>query len=177
MHRFALTAAFALTTALSAQINLPPADLNPGESYRVLFVTDSMRDATSSDLAEYDAFGSAAISESDLRPLVAAGGRARVFHPMSRPALGSTVRDHRKLLVADDVAFVGGMNLTEEYAGARLGSGRFRDTLLEVRGPVVEDLAHLFLEAFTDDDVPRQTARAATDPAGSFFRSSRVAVA
>ncbi|MEM7200665.1 MAG: hypothetical protein AAF628_10390 [Planctomycetota bacterium] len=46
-----------LASNLASQgINLPPADLSPGEEYRVLFVTDSKRDATSTDIADYDAF-------------------------------------------------------------------------------------------------------------------------
>ncbi len=44
---------------LTAQVNLPPADLNPGEAYRVLFVTNGSRDATSANIADYDAFVSA----------------------------------------------------------------------------------------------------------------------
>ncbi len=37
-------------------INLPPADLLPGQPYRILFVTDKGRDATSTNIADYDSF-------------------------------------------------------------------------------------------------------------------------
>ncbi|MEM7205360.1 MAG: hypothetical protein AAF628_34205 [Planctomycetota bacterium] len=56
-----------MASSLASQgIHLPPSDLNPGAPYRVLFVTDSTRDATSADIAEYDAFVAAdanAVSE------------------------------------------------------------------------------------------------------------------
>ncbi|MEM7199220.1 MAG: hypothetical protein AAF628_03080 [Planctomycetota bacterium] len=49
-----------LATDLASQgINLPPPDLNPGDQYRVLFLSSSTRDATSSDIADYDALVSA----------------------------------------------------------------------------------------------------------------------
>ncbi len=47
--------AAALTTvSLFGQSPTQPVGLQPGEQYRILFVTDSSRDATSSDIADYD---------------------------------------------------------------------------------------------------------------------------
>jgi hypothetical protein len=43
------------SSSLAQTINLPPPGLQPGEPYRVLFATDSGRDATSSHIADYDA--------------------------------------------------------------------------------------------------------------------------
>ncbi len=49
----ASTLAVLLTTAaICAQVQVPPPGLNPGDPYRILFVTDSMRDATSTDIAD-----------------------------------------------------------------------------------------------------------------------------
>ena len=45
------------------------------------------------------------------------------------------------VVVDDDVAFCGGMNTSEDYAGARRGNGRFRDTHAQLEGPSVYDLA------------------------------------
>lgn len=46
------------SAALSAQ-GFVPGDLSPGQTYRVLVVTDAERDGTSSNIADYDAFVSA----------------------------------------------------------------------------------------------------------------------
>ncbi|MCA8952975.1 MAG: hypothetical protein KDE27_25920 [Planctomycetes bacterium] len=52
----ALLTSLTAAAAISAQIRLPPPDLAPGASYRVLMVTVGSRDATSTDIADYDAF-------------------------------------------------------------------------------------------------------------------------
>jgi len=51
--------AFTATASLSAPITIP-AGLNPGDQYRLAFVTSTTRDATSSDIADYNAFVTAA---------------------------------------------------------------------------------------------------------------------
>jgi len=58
MRTFLLTATLATITAQDAlaQIQIPPPDLPPGAQYRILFVTASTRDATSADIADYNAF-------------------------------------------------------------------------------------------------------------------------
>lgn len=59
-------------------------------------------------------------------------------------------RNHRKVLVVDDkVAFAGGINIAEEYAGFK-PSGNFRDTHLKVTGPGVEDLKGCFAESLDE---------------------------
>ncbi|MEM7205356.1 MAG: hypothetical protein AAF628_34185 [Planctomycetota bacterium] len=64
--------ALAACSNLTAQgLILPPPDLNPGDQYRVLFVTDSTRDATSTEVADYDAFVTA---DADAVPTLAALG-------------------------------------------------------------------------------------------------------
>jgi cardiolipin synthase len=59
------------------------------------------------------------------------------------------VRDHRKLLIVDnEIAFCGGMNIAADYAGPEVGgNGRFRDTHAEVRGPGVIHLANVFFNS------------------------------
>ncbi|MEM7200659.1 MAG: hypothetical protein AAF628_10360 [Planctomycetota bacterium] len=63
----AATLGLGMASSLASQgINLPPSDLSPGEQYRVMFVSDSERDATSTDIADYNAFVAAdahAVSE------------------------------------------------------------------------------------------------------------------
>ena len=53
------------------------------------------------------------------------------------------IRNHRKIVIVDDrVGFIGGLNVGDDYAGARVGgNGRFRDTMCRVEGPAVRCLA------------------------------------
>ena len=63
-------------------------------------------------------------------------------------------RDHRKLLCVDGrVAFTGGLNIGDEYWGGDRGEG-WRDTHLRLEGPVVRDLAAVFLESWFRADGP-----------------------
>jgi len=105
----------------------------------------------------YDAFGSNDLDEGFFAPLVAAGGRVVAFNPVAlfargptrQIALPLTLRDHRKILVVDDArAFAGGMNVSADYAGKKLGNARFRDTHLSVTGTAARDLARTFVESF-----------------------------
>ncbi|MBL9217477.1 MAG: phosphatidylserine/phosphatidylglycerophosphate/cardiolipin synthase family protein [Opitutaceae bacterium] len=89
-----------------------------------------------------DAFGSLATPEDFFDPLIWAGGRVKRFnaaHP-GRFAL----RDHRKLLLVDDtLAFVGGCNLANEYAGDGIIQG-WRDGGVSLRGPLLPVLVGEF---------------------------------
>ncbi len=97
----------------------------------------------------YDAFGSPRLQRSDTAALEEAGGVVRAFNPLwHRRGLPLWMRDHRKILIADDVGFSGGMNISEDYAGPRLGNGRFRDTMARVCGPAVHDLARVFANSW-----------------------------
>lgn len=61
--------AFTATSALSAPITIP-AGLNPGDQYRLAFVTTTTRDGTSSNIADYNEFVSAAAnSQTELTAL------------------------------------------------------------------------------------------------------------
>lgn len=85
----------------------------------------------------YDAFGSWFLSRRYLRRLDAAGIETRVQRGPARPLgrFGLNFRNHRKIVVVDgDHAFTGGMNVGEEYLGD------WRDTQIEVRGPLVDQL-------------------------------------
>jgi cardiolipin synthase len=89
-----------------------------------------------------DAFGSVTLADSFWNPLRGAGGEVRWFNPFR---LGRfAIRNHRKLLVCDEaVGFVGGFNISLDYAGDGVTRG-WRDLGLEIRGPVVA----LFRQAF-----------------------------
>ena len=93
--------------------------------------------------ALYDAVGSPGVGRSFVKPLVDAGGRSEPFLPL-RPWRASSInfRNHRKILIVDGrVAFVGGLNLGEDY------TGDWHDFAVRLSGPVVNQLQ----ETFADD--------------------------
>ena len=93
-----------------------------------------------------DAFGSHRVSAERLARLRASGATVVVFNPIVRwrAPLSRLVRNHRKIVVVDErLAFCGGMNIAEEYAGPRYGTGVFRDTQLALEGACARDLALL----------------------------------
>ena len=58
-------------------------------------------------------------------------------------------RDHRKLLIVDgEKAFVGGAGITDEFAPPDGDKGCWRETMLEISGPVLEDWQTLFSEVW-----------------------------
>ncbi|MCZ6599044.1 MAG: phospholipase D-like domain-containing protein [Planctomycetota bacterium] len=123
----------------------------------------------------YDAVGSSGLGEEWIDGLRKAGARVRAFNPIRlglhwpirlrlrwpilrlrwpisrlRWRFSPLLRDHRKILVVDErVAYCGGMNVAEEYAGEKWGTGVFRDTHLELEGPCVVDLGGLLAEGST----------------------------
>ena len=99
----------------------------------------------------YDAVGSMGLDAERLDAVRDAGGHAEAFLPVNPLARRWSVhlRNHRKLIAIDGaIGFTGGMNVGDEYSGrARLkGSAHFRDSHVELRGPVVGDLEQVFLE-------------------------------
>jgi len=56
-------------------------------------------------------------------------------------------RDHRKILVIDGrTAFIGGVNIGNEYAGKNFSGQGWRDTHLKIEGPSVKDVQFFFIE-------------------------------
>lgn len=114
----------------------------------------------------YDAVGSFGTSETFFDNLRARGVSVCAFNPVNpvrRPGYwGINHRDHRKILVVDDrVGFTGGINVSKVYSSGSSGSGSgsggsgpgsggapkdggWRDTQIELRGPVAPALARAF---------------------------------
>jgi len=93
-----------------------------------------------------DAFGSQGLPSNFWEPLLASGGLVRWFNPMLHKRLG--FRDHRKMLVCDEeMAFVGGFNISMQYQGDGVRAGWF-DLGLEVISPLAVQLAAAFDEMF-----------------------------
>ena len=58
-------------------------------------------------------------------------------------------RDHRKIAVIDHKeAFTGGMNLADEYANDIVRFGYWKDAMIKVEGPAINNLIYLFLSIF-----------------------------
>src|SRR6185312_2220654 len=94
-----------------------------------------------------------------LKALRAAGGLAEEFLPFNplRRRWAVQLRNHRKIVIVDgQIGFTGGMNVADEYSGRarRRGGAHFRDAMLVLRGPVVDDLAQTFAEdwSFATDE-------------------------
>lgn len=116
----------------------------------------------------YDSVGSINTDKAFFERLRAGGIAVCAFNPINpleRPGhWGVMERNHRKMLAADsDVAFTGGINLSNVYAKGSSGLGRgerkppddgdtqgWRDTQVELRGPVVNALAALFQQSWTE---------------------------
>lgn len=115
-----------------------------GERFREALIRARQRGVTVRVLI--DALGSAALPAAFWKPLRDAGGEVRLFNPLSLDRLG--IRNHRKLMVCDNqVAFVGGFNISSEYEGDGVTCG-WCDVGLKVEGPLAAQLADTFDDLF-----------------------------
>ena len=100
----------------------------------------------------YDEIGSHALPRSYLAELRAAGIEV---HPFSTTKgwgnrFQLNFRNHRKIVVVDGkVAFVGGLNVGDEYMGRSKRFGPWRDTHLRLEGPAVTLVQLSFAEDWT----------------------------
>jgi cardiolipin synthase len=101
-------------------------------------------------IALLDAFGALGLDDVDRERLCSAGVTLEFYNPLHwRKRLGNLLRDHRKLLLVDGgVAFVGGAGLTDEFDPVHAPERRWRETMLEIHGPVLADWHALFLRAW-----------------------------
>jgi len=97
-----------------------------------------------------DAVGSFTTRDQFWDRLTAGGVAVRHFHRFWHHPLEALRRDHRKLLVVDRrLAFTGGMNIGEEYGSSvRRHEDAWRDSAVELRGTVAEELAAVFAEGW-----------------------------
>ena len=95
----------------------------------------------------YDALGSIVLSNRFLYSLIVSGVKIFEFNSYCFLRLKYVFyRNHKKILLIDrKIAFCGGLNITDEYAGTRLGSNKFRDTLIAIKGLIVKDFLLSFL--------------------------------
>lgn len=110
-----------------------------------------------------DGFGSLALSQADRRELTDAGVQLRIYNTLRlAKRLRNFLRDHRKLMLVDgQVAFVGGVGLTDEFAVVGPPGWPWRDLVAEIHGPVVADWHRAFSQTWRASGPPLSLA----DPA------------
>jgi cardiolipin synthase len=117
----------------------------------------------------YDSVGCLNTPKEFFERLSAGGIQVLEFNPVN-PLAGNKKewllnnRDHRKLLVVDGrIAFIGGINISESYSsGPSIRSARikgakpagWRDTHLQIEGPVVAEFQKLFLDTWSKQKGP-----------------------
>jgi cardiolipin synthase A/B len=94
-----------------------------------------------------DWIGTRGTSSSFWRRLRDGGVQVRIFSPPGfRAWMGMVPRDHRKLLVTDQlVGVTGGIGLGEEWSASRTGRRtNWRDTAVFIAGPAAQDMQRAF---------------------------------
>jgi cardiolipin synthase A/B len=93
-----------------------------------------------------DSIGSKKISSDDEKRLTAAGAQIRWVNPLVSFQIEEVnYRTHRKALVVDgEVAFVGGMGIADQWARDEKDFPMWRDTMVEIHGPAVDDVEAAF---------------------------------
>ena len=114
----------------------------------------------------YDGYGSMDTPAAYFDRLRAAGVRVVEYHPIDPLNGGSLAnlnnRDHRKLIIVDGrTVFTGGINITSVYSASperRLHEHddrwKWRDTDIEIQGPVVADFQKLFISHWQSQNGP-----------------------
>jgi cardiolipin synthase len=96
----------------------------------------------------FDGMGCLYLPKSYIKPILEAGGEAAEFYPPFLPHINIRVnyRNHRKITVIDGKkAFIGGLNLGDEYLGRSQKYGYWRDTHFLIRGSAVDFLQLRFI--------------------------------
>jgi cardiolipin synthase len=137
----------------------------------------------------YDSVGAAAVPKEFFKTLAGSGARVLEFNPVNPLDLKKgwevNQRDHRKLLIVDGrIAFVGGVNISSVYSAGSFrrgskqrpdGAPPWRDTHVQVEGPVVAEFQKLFLATWEkqkgDALAPRAYFPAAVSPGKEVVRA------
>lgn len=103
-----------------------------------------------------DAVGTASMSRDLVNQMLDAGCLLEWFRAPKRLRVWeANNRTHRKVLVCDEqVGFVGGVGIAEEWEGDARSPGEWRDTHFRVRGPAVDGLRASFLSNWAETGHP-----------------------
>ncbi len=120
-----------------------------------------------------DSMGTLSTPEDFFQRLKDGGVQVLAFNPVNpaqaRGEWSLNERNHRKLLIVDgQVAFLGGINISSVYSGGSFSrassvrpgdAGGWRDTDLQLRGPVVADFQRLFMATWENQRGPNLPER------------------
>jgi len=127
-----------------------------------------------------DSFGSRRMREGNWSAVRRAGVEPRLTPTVLRSLLqtGNSRRDHRKLLIVDDVlAFTGGMSVDDTFLNPR-NEPTWRETMVAVRGPLVAHARRAFEQSWKGEngdgcsDAVRGVSRAASPSRARLILSS-----
>jgi cardiolipin synthase len=100
----------------------------------------------------YDSMGCRHAPAAFFEQMRTAGVMAIPYHPyrLWRPRFWTLIRrNHRKTLVCDgEVAFTGGLNISDRWRAEGEGGGGWHDAAVEVRGPAVATIEAAFLRTW-----------------------------
>lgn len=99
----------------------------------------------------YDSFGSSSFRGASKKRFLSIGVKAYPMMPLRLGSLMYTLnyRNHRKILVVDgQIAFTGGMNVSDKYIAPVSELGIWQDLHLALEGPVVSSLHHIFCKDY-----------------------------
>ncbi len=123
----------------------------------------------------HDSVGTLGTPKAFFQKLVDAGVNVLEFNPVNpltaKAGWDVNQRDHRKLLVVDgQTAFLGGINISSVYSGGSFSQGSrgqrtadqqpWRDTHLQIDGPVAAEFQKLFIETWDKQKGPPLAPRA-----------------
>jgi cardiolipin synthase len=93
-----------------------------------------------------DDFGTRELLETDKQRLKAPGIEVQFYNPLHwQQGTANMLRNHRKLLMVDQqVAFVGGAGLTDEFLLTSTAGTPWHEVMLKIQGPVITDWCTLF---------------------------------
>lgn len=80
-----------------------------------------------------------------------AGVKVLINNPILKNLVKANFRSHQKLFIVDEtIAIVGGMNIGDEYAKGEITEFGWRDTDIELQGPIVREILGLFERNWED---------------------------
>ncbi len=97
----------------------------------------------------YDDVGSYNLDDSILTNLKEAGANVVSFLPLRLPRLSKSLnyRNHRKIIIIDEkIAYIGGMNIGDEYRSLGSKANFWRDTHLRISGEAVHSIQRCFVQ-------------------------------
>lgn len=78
------------------------------------------------------------------------GAKADIFMPISTKfTMDHNHRDHRKLIIVDDnIAYTGGINLADEYINLKSPYGYWKDAVIRIQGAAAERMKAFFIATY-----------------------------